>query len=113
MPPGVCRWLGVSSIGLVENSKTLTHALEERLAPYVESGFVHLEAWGDDTPAQIKIFHSCFTKFKKTHDWVAFFDADEYLMLLERCGWLHSGVPFCMRFMIVLWGLPLLLPVRV
>lgn len=77
------RWLGVDTIGLVENSETVTPALAEQLAPYIDSGLVHLDAWGDSEPAQIKIFDSCFQRFQHTHDWVAFFDADEYLMMLE------------------------------
>ena len=87
-----CRWLGVDTIGLVENSETVTPALAEQLAPYIDSGFVHLDAWGDSEPAQIKIFDSCFQRFQHTHDWVAFFDADEYLMMLERCALLHVFV---------------------
>ena len=63
----------------------MTAAIADRLTPYVDSGFVHLDAWGNDTPAQVQAFDRCFHRFRDTHDWVAFFDADEYLMLLERC----------------------------
>ena len=81
----MCRWLGVDTIGIIENNVNVTTDIAEVLAPFVESGFVDLEAWGSDTPAQREAFDKCFTKYKDTHDWVAFFDADEYLMLLERC----------------------------
>lgn len=79
-----CRWLGVDTIGIVENSVDVTAELADTLAPYVESGLVRLDAWGDDAAAQKHIFTWCFDQLRDTHDWVAFFDADEYLMLLER-----------------------------
>ena len=82
----MCRWLGVDKIGLIDNNANVTAAIADILAPFIESGFVDLEAWGNDTPAQREAFNRCFQKFKDSYDWVAFFDADEYLMLLERCA---------------------------
>ena len=75
----------MDTIGLIENSVNVTDAIAKAMAPYVNSGLVQLEAWGSDTPAQREAFDRCFHQLKDTHDWVAFFDADEYLMLLERC----------------------------
>ena len=74
----------MDKIGLIENNVNVTDAIAEVLTPFVESGFVDLEAWGSDTPAQREAFDKCFQRFKDSYDWVAFFDADEYLMLLER-----------------------------
>ena len=74
----------MDTIGIIENTVNVTDAIAEILTPYTESGFVQLEAWGSDTPAQREAFVQCFQRFKDSYDWVAFFDADEYLMLLER-----------------------------
>ena len=75
----------MDSIGVTENSVNVSADLAAKLSPYVESGILLLDAWGVDSPAQNYIFAQCFERFRGTHDWVAFFDADEYLMLLERC----------------------------
>ena len=75
----------MDNIGITENSMNVSADLAAKLSPYMESGFLHLDAWGADRAAQNLIFTQCFERFRETHDWVAFFDADEYLMLLERC----------------------------
>lgn len=80
-----CRWLGVDKISITENTVHVTRNISERLAPYIASGLVDLDAWGSDTAAQLPAFRKCFGRLKDSHDWVAFFDTDEYLMLLERC----------------------------
>lgn len=84
------EWLGVDAMGIIQNDVNITAEIAEVLAPFVESGFVQLEAWGSDTPAQREAFDKCFQWFRDSHDWVAFFDADEYLILLESGTTLHG-----------------------
>ena len=55
-------------MGIIQNSVNVTAEIAEVLAPFVESGFVQLEAWGSDTPAQLEAFDRCFSKFKDSHD---------------------------------------------
>ena len=81
-----CRWLGVEQIGIVENNYTVDPGLQAVLEPYTASGFVHLEAWGNDQPKQNGAFARCFRRMREHHNWVAFFDADEFLVVLEECA---------------------------
>lgn len=81
------KWRGVDMISIVEDNFTVTAALEQALQPYIASGFVHLRAWGSDQRdqrGQMAALAECFRDVRLTHNWVAFFDADEYLMLLDR-----------------------------
>lgn len=80
----LCRWLGVDTIGIVENDFTVSEQLQTALDPYIKTGFVHLEAWGSDEPKQNGAFARCFRRMRPKHDWVAFFDADEFLTVLEE-----------------------------
>lgn len=74
----------MDTIGIIENSFTVDPELQAALDPYTESGFVHLEAWGNEEPKQNGAFARCFRGMRSNHDWVAFFDADEFLMVLEE-----------------------------
>jgi hypothetical protein len=74
----------MDSIYLTENNKVVPSALRKALQSHVDDGFVHLDAWGDDEPSQMRIYERCLQNIRDEYDWVAFFDADEYLMLLER-----------------------------
>jgi hypothetical protein len=85
MIAAVCRWLGVGGIYMTENNKVVPSKVRRALKKYVDEGFVHLDAWGNDTPSQNKIYAKCFQNIRDKYDWVAFFDADEFLMLLEQC----------------------------
>jgi hypothetical protein len=78
------RWLGVDRIGIVENSENVSTELATALKLETESGVVELWAWGDARPSQNLAFGSCFERMRETHNWVAFIDADEYIMLLQR-----------------------------
>jgi hypothetical protein len=80
-----CRWLGVDDIYMTENNETVPGAMRDALQPFVDDGFLHLDAWGNDDPSQMKIYSQCFDRNRYKYDWIAFIDADEYLMLLERC----------------------------
>jgi hypothetical protein len=79
-----CRWRGVDHIGIVENAFEVTPALENALQPYIDSGYVHLSAWGSDEPSQNKAYGRCFGRVRDTYNWVAFIDADEYIMLPNK-----------------------------
>jgi hypothetical protein len=71
---------------MTENSVHVPEEMQIALQPFVDTGFLHLEAWGDDKPAQLKINDKCFQNIGDKYEWVAFFDADEYLMILEECA---------------------------
>lgn len=75
----------MDKIGIVENNYTVSPALQDALRPYTRSGFLHLEAWGNDEKKQNGGFARCFRRMREDHDWVAFFDADEFLVVLEEC----------------------------
>jgi hypothetical protein len=84
----------VDHIYITENDVTVPQAMQDTLRPFVEDGFLRLEAWGDSEPAQMKIYDNCFKNIKDKYEWVALFDADEYLMVLEECA-----RPSCLLYM--------------
>jgi len=57
--------------------------MREELQPYIADGFVTYTH--DGRPhAQIGVFKRCMHNAK--HNWMAFLDADEFLILREKCG---------------------------
>ena len=82
------RWLGVDHVYLTENNSA--HPIKEAIADFVKGGFVTYRT--ESTPfAQIMVYKWCFNQHRKSHNWMAFFDADEYLMIRDKCVPLSHG----------------------
>jgi hypothetical protein len=64
----------VDHIYITENDVTVPQAMQDTLRPFVEDGFLRLEAWGDSEPAQMKIYDNCFKNIKDKYEWVALFN---------------------------------------
>jgi hypothetical protein len=83
MPSTTCRWLGVAHIYLTENSPVESATLLPGLQSYVDEGFVSYRI--EPRPhAQIQIYEKCLLEYRHHHNWLAFFDADEFLILRNR-----------------------------
>ena len=77
----LCRWLGVDHILLTENdsSKPILNDIQE----FVDSGFVTYRV--DNKPFnQMEAYLWCYEKYRHKFNWLAFFDADEFLVLREK-----------------------------
>lgn len=76
------RWIGVETVYLTEN---LPGKPEMRgpLKQYIDEGFV-VYTHEPHPQAQIRVWTSCL-QHRAKHNWIAFFDADEFLILREGC----------------------------
>ena len=85
---GVYRWLGVDKVFLRENTAQVPPGLQQRLAPFVESGFLDLGALpGAKHPLQNRWYNRCSKPdMAGMHSWVAFIDLDEFMVVLDKCA---------------------------
>lgn len=90
----ICRWLGVDHVYLSENAATPSSTLRAELASFVRSGFLTYAT--ELMPrSQLKVYYDCMTNHYHKHNWLAFFDIDEFLMLMPghvpySCNYWHT-----------------------
>ena len=79
--------IGFDHIYMYDNNELDGERLEDVIGDYINSGFVTIiekyrGAHGVDT--QTNAYEECFREHKHEYDWMAFFDADEFLMLDDK-----------------------------
>lgn len=83
--PRALRWMGVEHAYLTENQAHSDTTTAEQLTDFITGGFVTYSH--EPLPqAQMKIYYDCLVKHAHKHDWMAFFDMDEFLVLTGRCA---------------------------
>ena len=81
--PYIKEWIefhllvGVSMFFIYDNEST--DNLKETLKPYIEDGIV-VYAYVKGTAMQFPVYNDCIANYKNCCDWIAFIDADEFLM---------------------------------
>lgn len=74
--------LGFDKIFLYDNNRPGEENPIDELQDYVDSGLVEIIRWMDfSRKAQRTSYQDCWDKHQNEYDWIAFFDADEYLIL--------------------------------
>ena len=68
---------------MTENVADPVASTTKQLRDFVADGLVTYSHEGV-ARAQMKIYYDCLVKHAHKHDWMAFFDVDEYLVLMER-----------------------------
>lgn len=90
--PYIQEWLsyylmhGVSKFFLYDNSiqfSTEGELFRKAVKPFVEAGFVDLRISSSEHYDQNEVYNGCIAEAKKSFDWIAFFDIDEYLVINE------------------------------
>eukprot|EP00892_Ulva_mutabilis_P000848 jgi/Ulvmu1/10764/UM068_0054.1 len=77
------RWLGVDHVYLTENAPTVPERMRADLRDFVSDGFLTLAT--EPIPrAQTKVYYDCMSSHYHKHNWLAFFDMDEYLVIVEK-----------------------------
>lgn len=81
------RWLGVDQIFLKENGPAVSPALEARLQPFIDDGFLYLGSLpGPKHPLQNRWYNRCSKPdMAGAASWVAFIDLDEFIVVLDEC----------------------------
>ena len=74
--------LGFDKIFIYDNNRPGEERIIDEVNDFAESGFVDVIDWPDFTHrAQKTSYQDCWDKNHNSYDWIAFFDADEYLIL--------------------------------
>jgi len=76
---GYYKTLGFSHIYIYDNNDVDGERIDDAIGKYVEGGFVDVIDCRGEIGAQLKVYNDCYAKFGAGYDWMAFFDADEFL----------------------------------
>ena len=80
-PP--CRWLGVEKIYLMENVETPTAHFVQQIQDFVDDGLIVYSFKGSGG-YQSRWYHECMSSYHSEHNWLAFIDVDEYIVLQDE-----------------------------
>ena len=75
--------LGVAKIFLYDNNDIDGEVLSEPIQDFIDEGFVEIIDFRGLKLCQFKAYDDCYNKNNKEFDWIAFFDADEFLTFAE------------------------------
>jgi hypothetical protein len=83
--------LGVTKIYLYDNNPTDGELFDEVIGSDIKSGLVEVIDWRGKDFVQMKAYEDCYTRHGDEHEWMCFFDFDEYLRIPKKIGpWLKS-----------------------
>lgn len=71
--------IGFSKIFIYDHNDIDGEHPEDVLQDYIDENFVEIINYRDKTECQLMAYENCYNKFNKDFDWIAFFDADEFL----------------------------------
>lgn len=81
-----CRALGVDHVFMTVNDPAAPDPhLRAQLRDFVAEGFLTLQAHRAPH-AQPAVMRRCIREHRESFNWLAFFDADEFLLLREPCA---------------------------
>ena len=75
--------IGFDKIFIYDNNFGDEEHFEDVLQPYIDSRFVEITDYRDKESCQTKAYVDCYKKHNKDFDWIAFFDFDEFLTLVN------------------------------
>ena len=77
--------LGFSHIFICDNNHDGEEYFEDVLQQYIDEGFVTIENYRNKEGIQVQIYLEMYNKISENYDydWIAFFDFDEFLTLVE------------------------------
>lgn len=72
-------------IYLTENNDGEQHSKRAAFQPLIDEGFLTL-SFDPEPKAQLNVYQRCIDEHKTKHNWMAFFDMDEFLVIREKCA---------------------------
>lgn len=75
--------LGFTNIIIIDNNYDGEEHFEDVLQDYIDDGFVKIEDYRGRTRIQMKAYTEVYEKYNKDYDFIAFFDFDEFLVLVQ------------------------------
>lgn len=83
--------LGFDNICLYDNNYDGEDTFEDVIGDYINSGYVILKDYRNRSVCQLQAYQECYDTYKDEYDWIAFFDIDEFLTLVNDND-IHSFV---------------------
>ena len=71
--------IGFTNAILYDNNDIDGETLDEVISDYINEGFVIVKDVRGKTKQQLPCYQSCYDEYSNDYDWIAFFDADEFL----------------------------------
>lgn len=87
--------LGITNICLYDNNYDGEEHFEDVIGDYIDSGFVILKDYRNQSKCQLKAYQECYKEFGRKYDWICFFDCDEFLTFKDGIKideWLSKDV---------------------
>lgn len=75
--------LGFDKIFIYDNNHDGEEYFEDVLQPFIDENFVEIIDFRNKEAAQLMAYNDCYSKHGNEYDWIAFFDFDEFLILVE------------------------------
>ena len=75
--------IGFDKIFIYDNNHNGEEHFEDVLQKYIDDGFVEVTDFRNCEAAQLSAYNDCYQKHGNEYDWIAFFDFDEFLTLVE------------------------------
>ena len=75
--------LGFDKIFIYDNNHDGEEYFEDALQSFIDDGLVEVVSFRNMEAAQIIAYNDCYSKHGDEYDWIAFFDFDEFLTLVE------------------------------
>lgn len=73
--------LGFDNIFILDNNHDGEEHFEDVLSPFIESGFVKVLDYRNQTNCQMRAYTEVYAQINKDYDWIAFYDFDEFLFV--------------------------------
>lgn len=75
----------MNHVYLTENAAEPSPELQEQVRDFKDIGFLTYKV--ESRPqSQLKVYYDCMTEHQADHNWLAFFDVDEFLVLRSGCS---------------------------
>jgi len=75
--------IGFDKIFIYDNNHDGEEHFEDVLQTYIDDSFVTVINFRNKEAAQLSAYNDCYSKYGNEYDWIAFFDFDEFLTLVE------------------------------
>lgn len=85
--------LGITNICLYDNNYDGEEHFEDVIGDYIDSGFVILKDYRNQSKCQIRAYEECYKEYSRKYNWICFFDCDEFLTFKDEIsidGYLSS-----------------------
>lgn len=77
------KTIGFDKIFIYDNNFNDEEYFEDVLKSYIDDGFIEITNYRDKEVCQLEAYQDCYNKHNKEYDWIAFFDFDEFLYIVN------------------------------